>query len=167
MKINQKTIIIKRVCALLLLISFFLPLARGCSKIEGPYQKDGVTQEKKKPFFSIEVKEPKTKYAYDIMALEEVTTSSALLFLFFGYLWPIPVLLLHQFTRKKIFKYVLACSELCFCVLTVYLILISVVFEGEMLAGGYLAITSGIVYFCTAAFELFKGIHTYFKERKW
>jgi len=114
----------------------------------------------------MEVKEPKTKYAYDIIKLEEIPTSSALLFLFFGYLWTIPVLLLHQFTRKKIIKYLRACSELCFCVLAVYLILIAVAFEGEMLSGGYLAITSASVYFGASAFEIFKGIHTYFKERK-
>ncbi len=114
----------------------------------------------------MEVKEPRTKYAYDLMVLEEMPTSSAFMFLFFGYLWPIPVLLLHPFTKKKILKYLLTGFELFFCTGTVYLILISVAFEGEMLVGGYLAITSGIVYFCTAGFELFKGIHTYFKERK-
>ncbi len=166
MEINQKTIIIKRVCAALLLISFFLPLARGCSKIEIPYHQGSVKQETKKPLFSMDVKEPKTKYAYDLIALEEMPISSALLFLFFGYLWTLPILLLHQFTKKAVVKYVLAGFELCLCVFTVYLILISVAFEGELLSGAYLAITSVSAYFGASAFELFKGIRAYFKERK-
>jgi hypothetical protein len=38
-------------------------------------------------------------------------------------------------------------------------------FEGELLSGGYLAITSVSAYFGFTGFELYRAIHTYFHER--
>ena len=165
MKIKKKTILIKRICAFLLLISFFLPIAKGCSKYEFPRQKENIEQEAKKPWISIEVKEPKIKYAYDLIALDTTPLSSDLLFLFFCFFWPIPVLFLSRIAKKNLIKYLLACSELCFCIVTVYLIIIFVAFEEKLMYGGYLAIISASIYFFASAFELFKGIRAIFKKK--
>jgi len=158
MKTKKKTLITKRICAFLLLVSFFLPIARGCSKYEIPRQEDNIEQEAKEPLFSMEAKDPKKKYAYDLIALDTTPLSTDLLFLFFGYLWPIPFLFLDRIAKKNFTIYLLACSELCLCIGTIYLIIIFAEFEQKLMSGGYLAITSVSIYFFVSVFELFKGI---------
>ena len=157
MKTMPAIINMKKICAVLLLISFFLPFSRGCSDIEIPYQEDSVKLKNKKPLLSMEVKKPKNKYVYDIIALPETSTLTAVVILF-CYLWPIPILLFHRFLRKKkIIKYLMTSFELVFCIGTFYFVIMMAMFD-KLLIGGYLAISSSVGYFCSTAFELLKEI---------
>jgi len=109
----------------------------------------------------MEVNKAKKKYVYDIITLPETSTLTAVVILF-CYLWPIPILLCHRFTRKKIIKYLMASAELVFCIGTFYFIIMLAMFD-ELLIGGYLAISSSVVYFCSTAFDLSKEFFAYFK----
>jgi hypothetical protein len=164
-QIDQKITIIKRVCASLLLVSFFLPLTRGCSRFEIPSQQKGVNQEEKKPILSFTVKKPRKKYPYEMLVSEGSITSYAIPFLIFGYLWPIPLLFIQQYSRKKVFRYILAGIELSLCIVTFYLMLIISAFSGEMMFGVYLAVIAISLYFCSTGVVLLMNFKNCWKER--
>ena len=134
---------IKKICAVLLLISFFLPLSRGCSQIDLSFQKESVKQKEKKPLFSVEEYEGKKKYAYDIIRSPDTHTVAAGVVLF-CYLWPIPILLCHHFIKRRIMKLLITCAELIFCMGTVHFVIMLVAFD-KLLIGSYLAISSNPV----------------------
>jgi len=150
----QSVFYIKSACAALLLISFFLPIARGCPGIEFSTSDEYAELGEKKPLFNVGRTEAPAKYAYDYVRAEETTASSALLFLFFGFLWPLPMLLAHRHARRRLLKYPLLLAELCLCLGTWFAIATLTMFEGALLVGGYLALGSGAVYFFVTLFAL-------------
>lgn len=160
---------IRAICAVLLIVSFFLPVARGCSKIQFPQQVEngtGDNGEKAKSWIDLEVKDPQVVYAYEAMLADNLTTADSFLLMFFGYFWPIPMLLFHILTRKKWKKYILTVAELILCLITSQLIIILAVFSGKLLIGWYLGMAAASVYFCVTAYGLTKDIILYFRDRK-
>lgn len=163
MKTERIVILIKRICTVLLLISFFLPLSRGCSQTETSFQKGSLEQEEKKAMFSVEAYKGKKKYAYDVIGSPDTDTVTAVVVLF-CYFWPIPLLLRLHFTKKKLIKHLISSAELVFCMGTFYFVMMMCMFD-ELLMGAYLAISSSVVYFCSTVFDLTKEIFHYFKSR--
>ena len=162
METSVNIIRIKRICAVLLLISFLLPFSRGCSQTEMPFQKDHVKEEKKQ-LLNTEEDKGKTRYAYDIIRSPEISTDTAAVVIF-CYVWPIPVLFCRRFTKRKFVGRLLSGAELAFCVGTFYFLNMMGMFD-KLLIGAYLALSSSVVYFCSTAFDLTKELFHYFKTR--
>jgi len=147
----RRTSIIKLSLAGLLLLSFFLPFVRGCSGIKIPRKQDSARPDAPDHLVIMEVKDPKTRYAHDFVRSDATSILEALGFMLFGFLWPLPLLLLRRVTRRRALVYALGVIELALCVVSFWLLSIIVMFEGTLLIGGYLAFGSLIAYFFTTA----------------
>jgi hypothetical protein len=156
-KKSQRISAIKRACFLLLLISFFLPMAKSCSKVEIPNTTG-------KPFFNWVNETPETKYIRDILPLD-TPLSDQLIFLILVFFWPVPFIFLPPLRRKH-FLYLRMAGELFFGTLGAYLYILPAVFLGEFMIGGYLYLSVTGIYLGTTLVELWQTILLHFKRRQ-
>ena len=159
---------IKAICSILLIISFFLPVARGCSGIEVPYSADHKDSDgmEKRPWFILENKHAQTVYAYDTAFGAGMDISGSFMFLFFGYLWPLPFLLFNILVTKRSILNVIIVAELILCAISVYVVTISALFSSKLLSGWYMATIACFIYFCTSAYGILKNAAEYFRRRR-
>lgn len=151
---------IKVFCALLLLVSFFLPLARGCSQLELP---GGA--EKSKPWITLEIKSPKTVYAYEVIFDDAMSGWDSFFFLFFGYLWPVPIILFNMFLKKKWILNIVMITEILLCLSSAYLITMLTLFSSKLLVGWYTAITACLIYFCLSAYGIVRNVIDHYRQK--
>lgn len=143
---------IKKTCTILLLISFFLPMARSCSEFQLP-QQDVHKSDESSVWFTYKNETPKTYYPWNFISGNNVSEDESFFFLIFCYLWPIPFLWFHKKARKKVTTFLVLSVELFLCLLASYLILLPGLFGG-LAYGAYISLTSISIYFLTSASEI-------------
>ncbi len=161
MKIRITTENTKRISAVLLLISFFLPLSK-CSSIEIPtgdeIKKQANIKKTRTKWIEIKVK---YHYAYDQLDLSRPGT----LFIILSYIWPVLVLLYHYYGSNRRLKKVLNYIELFLCIASFNLIILLALFD-ELFIGAYLAMLAISLYFFSTFYEFIKEIQMSFRNRE-
>ena len=142
---------IKKICTILLLVSFFLPMARSCSEFQIPPKSD-IESSEIAPWFVYKKDKPETYYPWDIISGNNLTEGETFSLLILCYLWPIPFLWLQKKTRLTLTNLITLSLELLLCLVASYLILIMGLFGG-LLYGGYISLTILGIYFFTSASE--------------
>lgn len=156
------SVFIKKLCLVLIVCSFFLPIAKGCSHVEVPHQStpSKTTQETGEivtPWITFENREPKTRYAWDIIEIVD-SEHNPLFIIGFCYLWPL-VFLIARRPRNKIWSSLYYCSEIACAVSGMYFIAIVVTFTGAIDLGGYLYLLSALMFLIITLSEIiFKAI---------
>ena len=65
-------------CTTLLLVSFFLPIARGCTAVEIPGKQDSNARAKPEPAYRLELNRPDKVYAYEYVSAEQTSINPML-----------------------------------------------------------------------------------------
>jgi hypothetical protein len=156
MEQNSRIVTIKKICTFLMLVSFFLPMAKGCSEVKIPNTTDN-------PFINWTTENPETYYIQDIYFPDGIQKDAvALLALIF--FWPLPFLFLTQL-RKRLTLYLRLGGELLFATLGGYLYLLSLVFLGDIMIGGIVYLSAAATYLGTILVELGQTIKSQLRQR--
>lgn len=136
----------KKICALLLILSFFLPMSRGCSKLTFPISSNNGKGEATKPWIEAKIDNPETYYPWEIVFNNE---GFFVLFLL-SYFWPLPFLWLLERIQSRVKKFLLIIMELVVATLAWTLIYTIAGFSGIILYGGYISLSAIGIYFLSS-----------------
>lgn len=154
---NSRIEKIKKICTLLMLVSFFLPVAKSCSEINIPNTAEG------KPLISWHTKNPLPHTGRDIY-VPETPVAKDLAIVSLVFFWPVPFFFLGG-ARKHIILYPRIIGELALGLLAAQLYIFPVVFIGEALIGAYIYFSATAIYLCTTLFEFGQTIKAHLQHQ--
>jgi hypothetical protein len=157
MRNKSSIIVLKRIATFFLLVSFFLPMSKSCSKADIPNTTS-------KPLFVLVDETPETVYAWDVIS-SSFSKLEQILYLALIFLWPVPFLVFSR-QRKKILLYLRIGVELFTGVIASHFYVILNIFSGNFMVGGYLYFLATILYMGTTLVELLQNIMSHIREVK-
>lgn len=150
-----KTLVIKRISAIVLCITFFLPLSQcQMNKLKMSTTLDTGEQISQAVDNSQPAVDEKPRYSYNIPARMFSPTDLFSWILLLAFVWPLLFwATLHVNTKKKVAG-LLNILEPFACLGSAY-VAYSLAYLGEILIGGYLALGSVAAYFFSSCYELY------------
>lgn len=151
--------VVKYICALLLLISLFLPFSSCNEKLApGALSENKIDPQKS---ILIEREPPRIRYVYKQLDFDRFDDLLVLL----AFIWPVILTIVQQVFNRRIYKYILIILALILSFGSAYEIW-SITFFEEPLYGAYIAISSVICYFLITSIELLIGIINHIRKRR-
>ena len=147
-KIDATLFRVKKICTLVLLLSFFLPLARSCSEIEIHDKIQGFHIS----WTAKTAKSSEINYIWDVYSFDAMTGWDALC-LFIAYAWPLPFLLSTR-SNTLSWVYLKSSFECITAVIGTYFFISPLSFLGELLVGSYTYLLAAGAYITAVLFQV-------------
>ncbi len=151
---------VKKICILVLLLSFFLPLARSCSRIEIHDKIQGFHIS----WTAKTVKNSELNYIWDVYSFDAMTGWDVFC-LMVAYAWPLPFVLSTR-SKKPSLSYLKSSFECLIASIGIYFFITPLSFLGELLVGSYIYLLAAGAYITAVLLQVWCRIKEQLLQRK-